>query len=138
MSEPSVSAEEAAPNRLFGLVGAEQLHSDPFYVWEMNVSEAGEPLVVEEWTVRPPGEHLPSAADVLESIAYQCEDGETDEGWFESLGDALTAPDVVTLAEQLLDAVAQRITYRMAGDLIATHIVSEIDGKLTITNGNAP
>jgi len=128
----SAPAKAEAPVRLFGLVGAEHLHSDPFHVWEMNVSEAGEPLVLEEWTVRAPAEHLPSAADVLESIAYQCEDGETDEDWFEDLGDALTNAEVVAIAGQLLDAIAEHITYRMAGDLIATHIVKEVDGKLTM------
>ena len=127
-----MSADRVAPNRLFGLVGAENLHADPFYAWEMNVPETGEPLVVEEWTVRAPAEHLPSVAHLLDGIGYQCEDGETDEGWHEDLGDALADPEVVVLAGRLIDAIAERITYRMAGDLVATHIVKEVDGKLVM------
>lgn len=124
--------EAKAPSRLFGLVGAEQLRSDPFDVWELNCGEDGAPLIVEEWSVRPPSEHLPSASDALDWIGYACEDSETDEGWHESLGGALAAPEVMALAQQLIDAIAERITYRMAGDLIATHVVQEVDEKLVM------
>ena len=121
-----------APTRLFGPVGACVLYPDPFDVWEMHCTEDGAPMIVEEWSVRPPGEHLPSAADTLDWIAYSCEDSETDEGWHDDLRNALADPEVKAMAQRLINAIAGRITYRMAGDLIATHVVREIDGQLSM------
>ena len=126
-------------DRLFGTVGAEHLRNDPYDVWDewWSYQEDGTNphLTVEEWTTRPQGEQLPSASDLLEAISYACEVSETDEGWHESLSDALSDPGVVALAGLLLDAVAERITYRMAGELVATHVIEIVDGEL-LYNGN--
>lgn len=108
----------SAPERLYGLAGAESMERDPEYVLD-DVDPGGE-LVVEEWTVAPARRHLPTAERLLDWVIEWAGDaGEVDEHWTDRAADVALDSAVVARADELLDALAARIGYRMADRHVA-------------------
>lgn len=101
-------------NYLYGTPGAEHMEFDAESVLEHQTDDE---IVVEEWTVRHPRTHLPTAGLLLDWLAES--DYEVTEDWWESATDATAQEDVRAAAEALLDLFASHITYRMADRHIA-------------------
>lgn len=123
-NEPS----EIAP-RLYGLVGAEHLYTDPATVYESEVEDQMDPLPdrieIEEWSVAPQRSHLIDAGSLLEHIhETACDNSDTDEGWCDHMADAVAKPDVIAATESLLDLIASKNQYLMADRLVATHVLT--------------
>lgn len=118
--------------RLYGTPGAEILYFDAFEALE---AEATETVEIEVWTVRPPRDHLPSTAHLLEWIAES--DYEVTEGWYDHALDATRHPDALNAAETLLDLIADNIDFRMADKHVATQTYtwtgSDLDGEYVLT-----
>lgn len=110
-------------DRLFGTPGAEILYDDIATVWETEIDPLREhgddgPWVVEEWTVRPKLQHLPTVEDVLELIEdWTAENGElSEEADIDFHSDACKAAAAV-----LLGACAEALHWRMADRKVAEH-----------------
>lgn len=103
-------------DRLYGQPGDEHMHFDAESVLDSCDKDEVE---IEEWTVRPPREHLPPVDHLLEWIAES--DYDVTEEWWESARDAVAHEDVKALAEKLLETIAEHITYRMADRRVAVH-----------------
>lgn len=104
--------------RLYGPPGAESLHVD---LWEAAEDVAahidpGREFVIEEWTTHPPAYHLPSPDRIAEWIIESAD--EVDSDWGEAVEHD---PDVIRAAQELLDVIELKVTYRMAADHVATH-----------------
>ena len=116
----------APPERLFGLPGAETMALDPHEVvlnaWEDGDPSDGGPWKVEEWDVQEPSAFLPSSSALLEHIVETvAEDHDEADEWFaEDVANAVGRPEVEALTGALLEVIASRITYRMAGKLLST------------------
>jgi len=110
---PDTPTEE---QHLYGKPGDEHMHFDAQDVLD---SCDGDEVEIEEWTVHPPRYHLPPAVNLLEWLAES--DYDVTEEWWESASDAAADPEVVAAAEALLDAMASKITYRMADKRVAVH-----------------
>ena len=125
------AAGVALPDRLYGRPGAEQLHDDPAGVWENDIEPDGDVRddgwIVEEWTVRSPRTHLPSADWVVEHIMdyWLAENAELDEYGFDAFDNAAKESEM----EPVLQAWADRIQYRMADTFVSNHIVTLVDGE---------
>lgn len=116
-------------DRLYGLMDAEHLHNDPVMVYEVEVMDVYDPMPerieVEEWTVAPQRNHLPDAGDLLEWLhETACDRMEVDEGWCDHMEAATKKSDVIAAAEALLDLLASKNQYRMADQLVATHVIT--------------
>ena len=111
--------------RLYGLSEAEHLYDDIASVWELEI----EPMImgpgkalIEEWTVYDPGHHLPVADDIIASVwEWAVTWGEVAEDWGEDF--PLKDEDVRAVADDLLRVIADRIKYRMANEVVATHTI---------------
>lgn len=120
----------SATDRLYGEPGDEQLH-DTFdaaveIAMDRRYPDESGSLTIEEHSVHPPQEHLPTADHVLEHIQeWVCDSGWSlsDEGFYYDTERACSAPEVKQVAERLLAEIAGRITYRMAAKVVATHTV---------------
>lgn len=112
---------------LFGRPGAEQLYFEAVEVWESELDGCGdEPpdggWEIEEWTVRPPRSHMPSADWVIERLLEHIAEAEVDEYAYDAWDNASREAEV----EAMLEAWASRVTYRMAHNLIATHRITMV------------
>lgn len=91
------------------------------------------PWTLTEYDVHPPSYHLPHVDAVLDQLAYLCEDGETDEGWYEQLLASMSRPEVRAAAAALLALVGDGISYRMAREQIGVHVLTRTnDGKVLL------
>lgn len=122
--------------RLWGLPGAERMHSDVAELWEADIEPYTDVLderrsrFVEEWTVCPPSTHLLSPSDLLYAIHERVhDDGElTLDGGEDYFNE--NDPKLLAAAQTLLDAIAETVTWRQADERIATHVVSwDVDGN---------
>ena len=122
--------------RLYGLTGAEILHGDIASLWEYElcdeVTDAGN-IIVEEWTVVPIRNHLPSRHLLLELI---CE-------WVDEWGDVIEQwviptnnHDINTAADNLLDTIAAKITGRVGDQIVDEHLLEwDVGGENPKVNG---
>lgn len=116
-SGPSANGE--TPQRLYGLPFAEVMHFDPATVYESEIEDQSEDyperVEIEEWSVHPPEYHLPSADAVIEwMILWAAENGEGDEGLFDSFQGVATTPEIRAAAEALRSTIGAQVKYRMA------------------------
>lgn len=128
------AAEDAsgayAPERLYGVPHAEALWDDPAAVYEQDIEpysdgDERQPRIIEEWTVHPPDYHFPSADRLVEwLVEWAADQGELDWDGAERLEKQAEHVTVTDAAENLLAALAARITYRMADRKVAEHIVT--------------
>lgn len=119
--------------RLYGVPDAEELYFDvqpaieAGLCWSDPEDSDPELVQIEEWTVHPPRHHLPSAKWVLEDILERTLDvGElTSDGHYFDTGDA----ELLAAAEQLLDAIAAKVTWRQADRMVSrrNYIVRSFD-----------
>ena len=94
------------------------------------------PVEVEEFDVHPPRYHLDLVIPpegLLEHIREEVEDyGEISESprpWFD-IGD----PELLAAADQLLELIASKVTWKQARNLLATHTVANVDGGYVVTS----
>lgn len=124
--------------RLYGLEHAEVLYRDIDTVWEAELelfadAQSFKPWIVEEWTVHDPKYHFPTAAHVIDQIFEWVDDtGEVSENWSSGLGPH--AHEFIDKAEELIDLMASKVTYRMADKRVATHEL-ELKGTDLYVNG---
>jgi hypothetical protein len=117
-------------DRLYGLPDAEELHADPAWVWELDIepyleADEMEPVVIEEWDVHEPIEHLPSVEVILDYIAeWTAEMGEVSEHW----GFPVTE-EIKELTQKLREKLASQVHYRMAKSRVAEHTLALVEGK---------
>lgn len=120
--------------RLYGLQGAEELHFDIATVWEADIEphiedDTGGSRIIEEWTVHPPEYHFPKAEHIVESvIEWACDNGEVAEGWPDGLP-SISDPELNRAAEALRQAIASKVTYRMANQKVAEHTLTWSPGE---------
>lgn len=118
--------------RLYGLPGAEHMYFDEAEVYETDIEpyldgHDRRPRIIEEWTVHPPTVHLPKAEHIVESvIEWACDNAEVDEGWSDKAPEP-TDPKMLAAAEALREAIAEKVTYRMANKKVAEHVVTWAD-----------
>lgn len=126
IAQARVDDIDAEVTALYGLADAEELYRDPAHVWESELEPHLEPgtsgdTVIEQWTVHPPVDHLPAPALIVEWILeWTGDQGEVTDGW----PDHTPPPDdpaLVAAAEQLRQAIADRVTYRMGKTVVAQH-----------------
>jgi hypothetical protein len=84
---------------------------------------------VDEHTVVPNASHLMDGGRVLDRIVEATEDAEVTEDWQERLDNAASDPEVIAAADALIALFASKITYYMAGEVVAKHRVTVIDGE---------
>lgn len=110
---------------LYGFDGDEYMDFDPSETlqrWiESNVDDdTADPPPIEEWSVLPKRRHFPTAERHVEQIVENVVEGYYIDTVSEELGDQLLAceldkdPEILALAEALLVAMSERITWRMA------------------------
>lgn len=122
-------------DRLYGIRDAEELHDSIVDAYELHVEPSYEPedgpCVIEEWTVHPPRYHLPSAPEIAAWLVDEAElNGDLTDEAGETLRRQLRHPEILTAADALLEALAARMTYRMADEMVAEHDVTfDADGK---------
>ncbi len=123
----------SAPERFYGLPGAEQLRDDPAGVWESDI----EPLLDEdnlgpweiyEHTVQPALNFLPAADDIINYMdEHACDNGVGgDECPFEG---ATVGPKLLVAAEALRQAMSDACTWHWADKHVATHVLAIVDGE---------
>lgn len=123
------------PDRLYGQPFSEHLWPSIVEVYEHQIEgdlEGFGALVdheahatIEEHTVVPSRDHLPSPHSLLEYISeWVADNGEVDEYWHESLDGHSADPDVVAATEALLQLLASKVTYWMADKVVATHTIT--------------
>lgn len=119
-----------APERLFGIPGAEVLYLDLASAYEAEIDPwvdelEHRPTVLEEWTVAPPANHLPPAERLLDwLVEWVADNGDVAEGYYDELENVVGNAEVLSAAEEFRDAVARRMTFRMADRLVAEHPVT--------------
>jgi hypothetical protein len=129
-SRAQASAALVARERLYGVPDAESLYDDLGSAYERQIEDYVDdhdrrPRVLVEWTVHPPKHHLPHASTIVEWLAERAaEDGGIDEGYSDHIDAIMRAPEVLVAADALLDAIAARITYRMAHEKVAEHVIT--------------
>ncbi len=134
------------PERLWGLPGSETMFSDPIELYDAEVepwltdeTDSG-PWEVEEWSVRPTIDLLPHSAAILEWIAdWVFDNGEVDEGFRDNYIAKTACDEVVAAAKALRQAIASKITYRMADEKVATWVLTrdpETDNPVVALKGN--
>jgi hypothetical protein len=114
------------PDRLYCVPGAEECFDNPGDAYENGIEPylPDEREVIEEWSVHSPSHHLPSADRVAEYVYEFASDVEMDENCDEDYQRASLDPDVVAAFQAALDLLASKVTYRMADQLVATHLVT--------------
>lgn len=143
MSEAQNNTQAAsivALDRLFGVVGAETLWDDPAAAYEQQIEAYADehdrrPVVIEEWTVHPPRDHLRSAADIVDWLLECAADDMVAEDWSEAMEQHSRDPEVLAAAETLLDTLAARATYRMADKRVAEHTITWDDAGEPLYDG---
>lgn len=130
-----------APERLYGVPGAEILHTTIADAYEAQIDPWVDehdlrPRVIEEWSVHPPEYHLPSAERLLDWLVEQaCEDGEVDEGFTECLENAVKRQDALVYADTLRKSLGSLVTYRMADDHLRDHQITWDDNGNPLADG---
>lgn len=127
-------------DRLYGRPGDEYLCDDLATVYEQAECDWDENhrpdlVLIEEWTVAEPIEHLPTAAIALEGIIEHYVSEEVVECVWDSWEDATAADEVIASMQATLDLLASKVTNRMADKHVATHIVTFDDEGEPILNG---
>lgn len=113
--------------RLYGLPGEDHLHYDPDDAAELAWDDSSperlpRTIVVEEWTVKHPTQHLPGRHRVLEWIEEHAGDwGEVDMDYSDHLHAIMIRPEVTEAADKLLRTIADQIKYHMADRKVAEH-----------------
>lgn len=108
--------------RLYGLAGAEYLHTEPESCYETDIEDyyydveqsqlhLQPPVEIEEWDVHPPEYHMPNADRLLEWIEEWTYDMGEIMGEFEL---PINEPEVKEAAETLLTTIASKTWFRMA------------------------
>lgn len=121
-------------DRLYGLPFSEAMSFDLESVYEQADywtgadDERPERVVIEEWTVAEPSDHLPAAAHVLEHLLENWISEEVTEAVWDHWSDAAAHTDVVAAMQTALDLLASKVDGRMASKRVATHIVT-FDGE---------
>lgn len=119
--------------RLYGVPGAEEMYFDPYSCYESDIDgnfdvlNPQQSFVLEEWSVHPPEYHLPTADRILEWIDEYASDNEVTEGWSDNF--PLCDELVVEHTNSLIRLIASNITFRMADEKIAEHIVTWRDDE---------
>lgn len=117
-----------APDRLYGVPGAEALYRDIAEAYESQI----EPFcddhegtrIIEEWTVLPAGSTFRSPADIVD---WLCEDAADDapDGWYDCIEHLDHDPVVLAAAEALRAALIERATpYWIADRRVAEHTIT--------------
>ena len=134
MSSTSTITEQ----RLYGLPGAERLHFDPADVvqeWlDDRCDDGAEPrFVIEEFSVRPARDHLPTPERVLEWIEeWSNEHGE----WSDDPDLSIGGDEALAATDALLDVLATQITFRMADEhLRDLHVTPSDDPDNPLLDG---
>ncbi len=124
-------------NRLYGTPGAEVMYSELEDCYETEIEEWREgrevhAYTIEEWTVYPPRHHLPSVDQIGTWMSeWVAEDGEVCEGASEDFDKILGDVAIKSRIEQLLSAIAEKVTCRMAKDKVQDFVI-------TFDNNNEP
>lgn len=116
--------------RLYGSPGAERLWDDPATVYEEHedVWIPGATYSIEEWSVRPQRDFLPSADSVIERLVEGVE--EVDEDGADAWTNASLKPEVVAAFEAALDLLCSKVSYVMAEKLLTVHdLTFDPEGK---------
>lgn len=126
MSAPRASE---SGQRLYGLRGAEVMYFDPAGVYESEIEPWPHtrefPITIEEWSVREPISHVPSAFDILTWIIDTvADDGEYSEVGYDQWETKAQEPDVVAAIEAARTVLASKITFRMADKLLVEHLLT--------------
>ena len=133
--------------RLYGLPGAESLGStlaDCYDRWRDDWSDdADEDLAacivrIEEWTVHPADDHLPHV-DLLTEwlVKWVAENGEVDENASDCWESAARFEDVTLAFAEAMALLASKVTYRMADELVATHVLThDAAGNALLPDGS--
>jgi hypothetical protein len=112
--------------RLYGPPDAEDLYSDldsavEAYVDDLATVNVGDVFTFAEHDVHPPRYHFPSADHVLDEIVeWVCDNGEIDGDMAEEFEAVCRSAPAVAAIEFALDAIASKIRYRMANNLLRT------------------
>lgn len=118
-------------SRLYGLPYAEILYFDMLEVIEQMDERGGE---IEEYSVKPASEHLPDVGTIVDWInVWSAENGELAENVYDCFEDASGDVEVIAAFERALNVFASKITGRMADTLLATYVVTFLDGHPLIT-----
>lgn len=132
-------------NRLYGLDGAEYLHTTPESCYESDVEDyyyddcdqselhLQPPVEIEEWDVHPPEYHMPNADRLLEWI----EEWTYDNG--ELMGDfelPIHEPTVKGAADILLATIANYTGFRMARNKLRSRWVTWDEEGNPLLDGN--
>lgn len=111
---------------------------DEWFESRGDLYDQGDIVDIDEWSTHPPTAHLPIPEMILDWMIEQGADNETDEGWYEQAARVEHNEDVLTKAQELIDDIADRITYRMADNLLATHRIRITDDGWKFAGGNKP
>lgn len=124
-----------APDRLYGLPGAERLHDDIASVYELELDgmfddghdERNGPWVVEEWTVQDSLHQVPLACDIIERLAEQF----SENGMYEDdpLPNIHLDPEALALAEALRVYVAKKANFHWADKKVGEHAITMVDDE---------
>lgn len=133
------------PDRLYGVPGAEQLHLDMSDAYELQIDPyfpddweevwSQTERSIEEWTVQPASNHLPTVDVVLDWIIECAAEELIDESWFDHCERAGRLPDVVEAFDEARTLLASKIKYWMADKLVASHMVTWSDPDTPLVNG---
>lgn len=93
------------------------------------IARLAEGWEVDEMATEPNRSFLMDGGSLLDRISDYAEDAEVTEEWQERLAKVLDMPEVVTAADALLELVASKINYYMAGEVVAKHRISVVDGE---------
>lgn len=136
----STQSERKTVDRLYGVPGAEDLHTDIGAAYESQIDpwvdeQDRRPQVIEEWTALPAGSTFRSAASIVD---WLCEDAGDDapEGWYDSIAHLDRDPVVLAAAEALRAALIERATpYWIADKRVAEHAVTWDDDGEPLVDG---
>lgn len=134
-----IASQDAEEMRLWGTPGAERMELEAASAYESQIdgfdgSDDPKEWVLEEWSVAPRGSSVPVASSILEWMVESAADELVEGGW-EDLEDIARRPEVIAAAETLRQAMASRVRFWMADDLLATHSVTFDDAGEPLLDG---
>ena len=114
---------EATPERYWGRPGDEDLAIDPNEILSLEEGQysPGEEIIIEEWSVRPNTDHLPSPQGLLELIVERAAEEEVDETWADQAQALIDNEPVLELARALIEGMASSIPRHMANEVVGRH-----------------
>ena len=125
--------------RLFGVVGAEELHRDIAEAYESQVEHhicPDERVEIEEWTAADNRTFMPPVEDVINFVSESAADEAVTEWWRESHQSVLGSSEVKEAFQKAIDLVASKMTYWMAHKKVASHSVTlDANGEALIDGG---